>query len=312
MAEQAKSLTLTRPPYDRTGQRMSAARRLGHWVSVHRHTILLHTVLGIALLVFMLPIIWSISASFKGAKELFAAVPSLFPAHPTLSNYNFVLRRMGTFPLYFVNSVVVTLGAVALIVTAASLAGYAFGRLRFRFRDLIFYTLVLQVFVPRAGGLMAMYELAHALHMRNSLLGLILLFSGGIAVPIFIMRQTFFNIPGEFEDAAAIDGANRWQTFWVVMAPMAASGMVLVAIFSFIGIWGEYLVTLTMIDNSDKWTLSVAVANMSLSTTSFQDAEILPYGTTAAAYLLAALPAAALFVAMQRWFVRGMMEGLKF
>ena len=287
-------------------------RGLLHWLAVRRNTIVLHAILGLALVVFMLPIIWSISASFKGKQELFAAIPSLFPARPTLANYVYVLRRMGTFPLYFLNSLVVTLGAVALIVTASALAGYAFGRLRFRFRDLIFYTLVLQVFVPRAGGLMALYELARALHLRNSLLGLVLLFSGGIAIPVFIMRQTFFNIPGEFEDAAAIDGANRWQTFWLVMAPMGAAGMVLVAIFSFIGIWGEFLVTLTMIDNSEKWTLSVAVANMSLSTTSWQESEILPYGTTAAAYLLAALPAALLFVAMQRWFVRGMMEGLKF
>jgi len=313
MAEQVESLTV-RPAAGYRPQRAAQVtqRRWLHWVVTHRGTIVLHAILILALLVFMLPIIWSISASFKGKAELFAAQPSLFPVHPTLANYVYVLRRMGTFPLYFLNSVVVSFGAVFLTVTTSALAGYAFGRLRFRFRDLIFYTLVLQVFVPRAGGLMAMYELAHALHLRNSLLGLILLFSGGIAVPIFIMRQTFFNIPGEFEDAAAIDGANRWQTFWLVMAPMGASGMVLVAIFSFIGIWGEFLVTLTMIDNSDKWTLAVAVANMSLSTTSFVDAEILPYGTTAAAYLLTALPAALLFIVMQRWFVRGMMEGLKF
>jgi ABC-type glycerol-3-phosphate transport system permease component len=294
------------------GREVPRRWRLRRWWGAHRGAVAGHAVLALCLLVFMLPIIWSISASFKGKTELFAPVPSLLPANPTLANYVYVLRRMGTFPLYFLNSLVVTVGSVALIVVAASLAGYAFGRLRFRFRDLIFYTLVLQVFVPRAGGLMAMYELMQTLHLRNSLPGLILLFSGGIAIPVFIMRQTFFNIPGEFEDAAAIDGANRWQAFWLVMAPMGASGMVLVAIFSFIGIWGEFLVTLTMIDRSELWTLAVAVANLSLSTTSFNESEILPYGTTAAAYLLAALPAAVLFIAMQRWFVRGMMEGLKF
>lgn len=287
-------------------------RSVRRWTVRHRGSIALHAVLVLSLLVFMLPILWSISASFKGKTELFAPVPGLLPSHPTIANYVYVLRRMGTFPQDFLNSVVVTGGSVAFIVVAASLAGYAFGRLRFRFRDLIFYTLVLQVFVPRAGGLMAQYELMHALHLRNSLLGLILLFSGGIAVPIFIMRQTFYGIPSEFEDAARIDGANRWQVFWQVIAPMGASGMVLVAIFSFINIWGEFLVTLTMIDDQDKWTLAVGVANLSLQTTSWQEAEILPYGTTAAAYLLASLPVALLFIVMQRWFVRGMMEGLKF
>jgi ABC-type glycerol-3-phosphate transport system permease component len=313
MAQQADSLSISRTgglslPHSATAPRRGVLR----WLYTHRYTIALHLVLGIALMIFMLPIIWSISASFKNKTELFASVPALFPSKPTLANYVYVLRRMGTFPLYFMNSVIVTMGSVALIVFSSSLAGYAFGRLRFRFRDLIFYSLVLQTFIPRAGGLMAMYELAHDLHIRNSLAGLILLFGGGIAIPIFIMRQTFFNIPGEFEDAAAMDGASRWQTFWLVMAPMGYSGMVLVAIFSFINVWGEFLVTLTMIDNSEKWTLAVAVANMSLSTTSFVESEILPYGTTAAAYLLAALPAALLFIAMQRWFVRGMMEGLKF
>jgi ABC-type glycerol-3-phosphate transport system permease component len=298
---------------DRALGTAGAARGGGlRWIGRYRHRIALHAVLGVALLVFMLPIIWSISASFKGKTELFAPVPGLLPQQPTLANYTYVLARMGTFPLYFLNSVIVTVGSVVLIVVCSSLAGYAFGRLRFRFRDLIFYTLVLQTFIPRAGGLMAMYELAHDLHIRNSLAGLVVLFAGGIAVPIFIMRQTFYNIPGEFEDAAAIDGANRWQTFWLIMAPMGYSGMVLVAIFTFINIWGEFLVTLTMIDNSEKWTLAVAVANLSLSTTSFVEAEILPYGTTAAAYLLAALPAALLFILLQRWFVRGMMEGLKF
>jgi multiple sugar transport system permease protein len=285
---------------------------LAYRLRQYRGRVVLHAVLGLSLLVFLLPILWSISASFKGKAELFATVPSLLPHSPTLQNYNYVLKRIGEFPLYFANSLVVTCGTVAIVVLCSSLAGYAFGRLRFRGRDLIFYTLVMQIFIPRAGGLMAMYELMQLLGLRNQLWGLILLFSGGMAVPIFVMRQTFFNIPGEFEDAARIDGANRWQVFWRVIAPMGTAGMVLVGIFTFISVWGEFLVTLTMIDDSEKFTLAVGVANLSLGTTSWTDAEILPYGTTAAAYLLAALPAALVFIALQKWFVRGMSEGLKF
>jgi multiple sugar transport system permease protein len=97
-----------------------------------------------------------------------------------------------------------------------------------------------------------------------------------------------------------------------VIAPMGTAGMILVGIFTFLAVWGEFLVTLTMIDDSEKFTLAVGVANLSLGTTSWQDSEILPYGTTAAAYLLAALPAALVFITLQKWFVRGMSEGLKF
>lgn len=291
-----------------------ATKLTGRWTIRRqlRSRLLLHLCVWLALSAFVIPIVWSISASLKGREELFETLPGLFPAHPTLANYAYTLRRIGNFPLYFLNSTIVTVGSVALIVFVASLAGYAFGRLRFRGRDLIFYTLVLQLFVPRAGGLMAMYELMYRLGLRDSLPGLILMFAGQIAVPIFIMRQTFFNIPGEFEDAALIDGCNRWQLFWRIIAPMGTAGMVLVAIFTFIEIWGEYLFTLTMIDDPQKFTLAVGVAYLSLSTTSWIESEILPYGTQAAAYLLASLPCALVFVALQRWFVRGLAEGLKF
>ena len=295
--------------------RVPQAHPLATWfdrLRGHHRQFLLHAGLWLVLFVFLLPIIWSISASFKGKEELFAPLPSLLPMKPTLSNYTYVVARIGDFPGYFLNSVIVTLASVTLIVVTASLAGYGFARLQFRFRDLIFYSLVMQIFIPRAGGLMAMYELMRTLHLRNELWGLILLFAGGLAVPIFIMRQTFYNIPREFEDAARIDGANHWQMFWRVIAPMGTAGMVLVAIFAFIGIWGEFLVTLTMIDDQEKFTLAVGVANLALGTTSWQDSEILPYGTTAAAYILAALPAALIFIGLQKWFVRGMAEGLKF
>jgi ABC-type glycerol-3-phosphate transport system permease component len=182
-----------------------------------------------------------------------------------------------------------------------------------RFRDVVSSAEVWPLRAPwRAGGLMALYEEMHFLGLRNSLPGLILLFSGGLAVPIFIMRQTFYNIPSEFEDAAAIDGASRWQIFWQIIAPMGTAGMVLVAIFTFIEIWGEFLITLTMLDDPEKFTLALGVANLQLGTTSWVEARILPYGTEAAAYILAALPCVVVFIFMQKWFVRGLTEGLKF
>lgn len=279
---------------------------------VRRNAVLVHAVIWVALAFFVVPIIWTVSASLKGRTELFATYPTLFPHQPTVQNYVYAVTRIGPLPTYFLNSIIVTVGSVALIVVASSLAGYSLGRLKFRGRDLIFYTLIVQLFIPRAGGLMALYEEMHLLGLRNSLPGLVLLFAGGLAIPIFIMRQTFFNIPGEYEDAAAIDGANRWQIFWEIIAPMGTAGMVLVAIFTFIEIWGEFLVTLTMIDDPDKFTLALGVANLQLGTTSWVDADIIPYGTEAAAYILAALPCVVVFILLQKWFVRGMSEGLKF
>jgi len=199
---------------------------------------------------------------------------------------------------------------VILQTSLATLAGYGFARLRFRGRDLIFYTMVLLIFVPRAGGLMAQYELMNFLGLRNNLLGLVLAFSAGLAVPIFIMRQAFLHVPRDFEDAAALDGCNRFQTFRHIMLPMATGAMVVVALFEFIRVWGEYLFTLTMIDDQQKYTLGIGMVQQ-FSSATIEFGEFTSYGAQAAAYIMAAAPVVIFFLALQRWFVRGLLTGLK-
>ncbi|MEZ4726145.1 MAG: carbohydrate ABC transporter permease [Caldilineaceae bacterium] len=275
-----------------------------------RNGLLLRLVLWLFLLVFLLPFIWTVSASLKTRQELYVELPSLITLNPTLANYSYVWRRMPAFFLQFRNSFLVTSGAVLLQVAVAALAGYAFARLRFRGRDLIFYTLILLTFVPRAGGLMAQYELMSFLHLRNSLFGLILAFAAGVPIPIFIMRQTFINLPSAFEDAALIDGCNRFQAFLRVMLPMATGGMLVVGLFEFIRVWGEYLFTLTMVDVPDLYTLGIGIA-MSFVGLALEDGEFTSYGAEAAVYLLTSAPVLILFIVFQRMFIRGMLEGLK-
>ena len=159
---------------------------------------------------------------------------------------------------------------------------------------------------------MAAYELMHALHLRNSLFGLILAFSGGLSVPIFIMRQAYLAIPRELEDAALIDGANRWQLFLRVAAPLATGGMIVVSLFSFVDAWGEFIFTITMLDMNRLFTMAIGVA-MHQSGTAIQAQDVVGYGASAAVYLIAAYPVMLLFIVMQKYFMRGIMEGgLKF
>ena len=275
-----------------------------------RQQLLLRLVLWVFLLAFLLPFVWAVSASLKTRQELYVEMPSLITLNPTLANYFYVLRRMPAFLTYFQNSAIVTVGATVLQVVVAALAGYAFARLRFPARDLIFYTLILLTFVPRAGGLMVQYELMSFLGLRNSQLGLILAFAAGVPIPIFIMRQTFLNLPHEFEDAALIDGANRFQAFLLVMLPMATGGMLVVGLFEFIRVWGEYLFTLTMIDDPRLYTLGIGIA-MQFIGLALEDGEFTSYGAEAAVYLLTSAPVLILFIVFQRMFIRGMMEGLK-
>ena len=184
--------------------------------SLRPSTLLINLSLLLICAICLLPVVWSISASLKDRNELYLATPTLLPHNPTLENYRWIFSQadMSRLPLNMWNSVKVTMGAVIIQCITATMAGFAFARLKFRGRDLIFYMLILLMFIPRAGGLMALYELMEFLHLRNSHLGLMLLFPSAISVALFVMRQNFLGVPRELEEAAIIDGANTWQLFW--------------------------------------------------------------------------------------------------
>jgi ABC-type glycerol-3-phosphate transport system permease component len=287
--------------------------RAGLWV--YRNWLLALILAFIFMWTFM-PILWAFSMSFKGIQELYGMGSMTFiPRQPSLDNYKWMFEYLPDLPLYFKNSIFTTLGAVAVRTFCASLMGYAFARLDFKGRDLIFYSMIVAMFVPRAGGLMARYELMHSLHLRNSLLGLVLLFSANLTVPLFIMRQNFLGMPKEIEDAALIDGAGRWRLFLEIAIPYAASGMLVVAILTFVGVWGEYLTTITMIDDQNLYTLGVGLAMFDTGGAELMQAEasVSQQGIRSAGYLLASIPAIVLYVTMQKYFVKGMTEGaLKF
>ncbi|HEX5414599.1 MAG TPA: carbohydrate ABC transporter permease [Chloroflexota bacterium] len=271
-----------------------------------------NALLLVIVLICLLPIVWAVSSSLKGSKELYQAVPSLLPASPTLGNYTFILTRRGmeAMPQNVLNSLQVSVVAMLLTVLLATMAGYGFGRLAFPGRDGLFYAITMLMFVPRAGGLMAAYELMAFLHLRDSDWGLALAFTGALSIPIFIMRQTFLTIPREVEEAGIIDGASPWQLFWQVDAPMATGGMVVVAILTFIQSWGDYLFTLTMIDSPEKMTLSVAISQISSwSSALFQSSAFATYGAQAAGQVLLMAPVIVVFIFLQRWFIRGLQDG---
>jgi ABC-type glycerol-3-phosphate transport system permease component len=301
-------MSLARPFPSRQGLFSRQATRL--WAR-YGARVFVRILLWLLLGFFLLPILWTITSSLKDRIELYQTVPHLMVWRPTLENFSFALRKLPNFPILYRNSLIVTAGAVVLQTSLATLAGYGFARFQFRGRDLVFYSMILLIFVPRAGGLIAQYELMSFLGLRNSLLGLILAFSAGLAVPIFIMRQAFLVLPREFEDQAMIDGCNRFQAFRHVMLPMATGAMVVVALFEFIRVWGEYLFTLTMIDDGQKYTLGIGLVQQ-FASSSIEFGELTSFGGLSAADIIAAAPAVIFFVALQRWFVRGLLAGLKF
>jgi ABC-type glycerol-3-phosphate transport system permease component len=260
----------------------------------------------------LLPVIWTVSASFKNREELYMATPALIPKAPTLANYAWMFGQadMSRLPLNLWNSVKVTVGSVLIQCVMATMAGIAFARLEFRGRNLIFYLLILLMFIPRAGGLMALYELMDTLNLRNSHLGLMMLFPSAISVALFVMRQNFLGVPRELEEAAIMDGANTWQLFWRVDVPLVKGGIAVVAIWEFIYVWGEYLITLTMIDFPELETVSLAVTKLQGWGAHFTSSILAGYGAEAAAYVIAMTPVILVFILLQKWFVRGLSEGI--
>ena len=280
--------------------------RRAHWLS--------HVLILLFLLLIFIPLLWMISTSFKDRVEFSTNPAGLIPSSFSLINYQYLFSALDLLPVYIGNSFILAFGTAFLQVLLASLAGYGFARMRFRGRDLIFVVLMLSIFIPRSGGLMALYELMAFLKLRNSLFGLILLFAAGTPTAIFIMRQTFLAIPREIEEAALIDGANWFQVFWRVALPLATGGMLVVATLAFVGVWGDYLVTYTLIDRDAQLPISVGIQKVLVK--SYETAlspqfrgQFAGEAANAAALLFATFPVIIIYAIFQRWFMRGLMEG---
>lgn len=283
-------------------------------------SIVLFLLAGLLIAVVTFPMAWALSSSFKDFQEIYQNPLSIIPDRPVASNFLFLFEKLPYFPRQVVNSFIVTVSTVILTALLATMMGYGFARIDFRGRDLLFYLVIISMFVPQSGGLMAQYELMDYLHLRDSLLGLVLAFASGLPVSMFIMRQTFLYIPRELEDAAQIDGCSTWRVFWHVALPMCTSGLIVVTILKFVQVWGDYLFTLTMLDSEEKFTAAVGVAIVRSfigfrtgATTTTAEAPIAPLGVLAASSVVVMAPVIIVYIALQKWFVRGLTEGvLKF
>jgi len=267
-------------------------------------------VLVIVAAISLLPIVWVLSSSLKLREELYQATPSLWVRNPSLENYRFILKELPEIPVMFNNALILCSIVVAGKLVLSTLAAYPLARMDFPGRDALFMVFILSMFIPRAGGLMATYELMDFLRLRNSIPGLALYWCGYLTTPLFIMRQTFLSIPREIEDAAHIDGANTLQVIMHVALPMSATGMVVVVLNEFVFHWGEYLTAYTMIDDSSKYPIGVGIALVRGWGTTFTSQLTATYGAESAGYMLCIAPVIIVFVLLQKWFIRGLSEGV--
>ena len=266
-----------------------------------------HIILILVSLLSIFPFIWLLSTSLKGAGEnIFAYPPTVIPQDFTWDNYVGVWKRVDLMR-YFINSVVVAGGTVLLNLILSSLAAYPLARMEFKGKRITFFTILATIMVPFQAIMLPVYLITLKLHLTDTygdvcgFIGVIMPFAVS-AFGIFLMRQAFLTIPREMEEAAIVDGCNVFQVFWKVLLPMVKPSLAVLAIFTFIGSWGEFLWPSIVLTKEAMYTLPVGVNNLQGMFSS-------NWRYIAAGSVISTVPIIIFFLAMQKYFISGENEG---
>jgi ABC-type glycerol-3-phosphate transport system permease component len=261
-------------------------------------TVLLYLALSLIALTTILPFLWMVLASFKPLEEVEQLNPFPTVWHP--ENYRKVFEQI-PFARYYFNSLFVAAWVTFLTCLTSAMAGFAFARLRWPFRDGVFRLYLATMMIPGVVTMIPNYTLMVWLHLLDSYTGLIVpaAFS---AFGTFLLRQFMLTIPPALDEAAAMDGASPWQVFWEVILPLARPGLITLAIFTFMGNYGSFFWPLILIKSEHLRTLPIGML--------FFDTN---YGRQTnlimAASVMNIIPLILLFVVSQRFLVRGIQLG---
>jgi N,N'-diacetylchitobiose transport system permease protein len=259
-------------------------------------------------LITLFPILWMVSTAFKPSQEIYSLTPSLLPSHPTIGNYRAVISGqasgIGSYWLFFLNSMKVTLATVLLASLLALLASVAVARFRFRFRSSFLIMLLIVQMIPGQALIIALFLDFSRLNLTDTLLGLIVVYAAqALPVSIWMLRNFVATVPRELEEAAAIDGASAPKIFWRILFPLVAPGLVAVSIFSFITAYNEFIVALTfLLQAQQQFTLPIYV-------TFFFGRGGAEWGPIMAASTLYTIPVMIFFLIVRRRLVGGLVAG---
>ena len=254
---------------------------------------------GAIAVIFLFPLVWT-------------AFSSVSP-HPGtrqvdgwgLGNYVTLAHYQAGIWQYLANSVFVSGLCVVLTLAISTLGGYAFARFRFPGRNALFMLTLAILMVPYATLLIPLYVLLNSIGLQNSLVGVALVLTMfQLPFSTFMMRISFESIPRELDEAAMVDGCSSFSALWRVLLPAVKPGLITVWLFAFLAAWNDFFAPLILINDSNKLTLPLAVANLRV-----QVQGVVDYGATEAGVVVLALPCIVLFLVLQRHYVRGFMSG---
>jgi multiple sugar transport system permease protein len=254
--------------------------------------------LAMAALAMAAPLLWTLLLSLKPNGELLRSTATAFHPPYTLQNYADIVGHSAVFG-WLLNSTIVALGVTLGVLTLSSLAGYGFARLRFPGRDVIFVIVLFGLAIPEQSVIIARHQMFSALELHNSYGGLIF---PGLAAPfgVFLMTQYFRAMPKELEEAAWLDGASRFTTFWRILLPLSLPAQATLGIFTFLSTWNDYWWPLISATNSEMYTLTVGIASSQMNF-----AQTNGLGFLMAQAVFASVPILIVYVIFQRYIVAG-------
>lgn len=257
---------------------------------------------GLALLT-VAPFLWMVLTSFKDLQEIFAYPPTWWPEHFTFDNYTDAFRA-APFGRFYFNSllvaVVVTLGQLV----TCSMAAYAFARMEFRGRDVLFYLFLGTMMVPAHVTMIPSFMILHWMGLIDSY-GALILPGLASAFGTFLLRQFFLTLPKELEEAAFIDGCGRFRVLWQIILPLARPALATLAVFTFMGVFNDFLWALIVVNSQELYTVQLGLAI-------FRDRYSTEWGPLMAGSVVATLPVLLLFFFAQKHFIQGIaLSGLK-
>ncbi|PYI53961.1 carbohydrate ABC transporter permease [Paenibacillus flagellatus] len=249
---------------------------------------------------FLFPLYWMITGSFKDQSTTIKIPPDFIPTNPTLVNYARLMQD-SDIVRWLYNTVFVAGVSTAFACLIATMAGYALTKKEFRGRLLIFGAVIVTMLIPRQLGLVPMFTLMKQLHLVNSLASVIL---PVLALPfgVFLMKQFSQTVPSELLEAGKIDGCGEIRLFANIFLPVVKPGVGALAIFVFSFAWNDYLWQLVMLNDNRKMTINVGISTL---ISEF----VANYGAQMAAATLGFIPIFIVFVAFQKYFVKGITVG---
>ena len=266
---------------------------------------IIFVVLLIGSLVYLMPFLWLIRSSLMSTGQIFKMPLEWIPKPFKWDNYRQALTAM-PFAKYFLNTVLIVVLVEAGTLLTAPMAAFAFSRLRWRGRDTIFFILLTSLMIPYAVTLIPTFILWTKLGAINTYLPLTVpAWFGGSAYYIFLLRQFFAGLPIEYDEAAYLDGASPWQVLWKIVIPLSKPAMITVAVFTFLGVWGDLMGPIIYLNDASKYTLAVGL-------TIFRGAYSTKWNLLMAASTVIMVPPIVLYFLGQRYFEQGItMGGIK-